>query len=107
MKFFSALILLFSCQTYAETTLTDYKKYKDSNGMKSYVYGLGVGYAWANAELRSKQLQPLYCQPDNLALTSDNYIQLLDDGIRKETFVSYLIEPLLLDQLIKTFPCKK
>lgn len=84
-----------------------YKKYSHLELGKIYVSGLGGGFEWANAALESNNQKPLFCVPNKLALTQDNYLNILEDAI-KETKNSndMLIEPMLLIQLKKTFPCK-
>ena len=50
--------------------------------MKVYVQGLGDSYMFANAQVKSDHGKPLYCPPYTLALTVDNYVQLLDGNIK-------------------------
>lgn len=109
--------------TFAEMTLSKYKEKRNSQNeveksvIKIYVGGVGEGFGWANSELQSRKDKPLFCQPQKLALTNENYIRILDDELeiweknitdeseRKKFFDKVTIEPLLLQGLKRTFPC--
>jgi hypothetical protein len=95
-----------------------YKFYREAQkrgidqNMRSYIHGVGNGYVWANAQLHIQKRQPLFCPPTNLALSEDNFSQLLDDEIKKiEGTGTRLpddtsVEAILLRALEETFPCK-
>lgn len=109
--------------TFAETTLKKYKESRNSQNeleklvIVNYIAGIGEGLVWANTELESRKDKPLFCQPKKLALTDENYIQILNDEIkrfeeaktdeseRKKVFDSMPIGLFLLKGLIRTFPC--
>src|SRR5438477_7888622 len=66
------------------------KKDKASNKIISlYIYGLGQGLFWANAESENRYGISLYCQPGKLALNIDNYVHILDDAIKRSKDSDY------------------
>jgi hypothetical protein len=78
---------------------------------RTFVNGLGSGMEWANATATLKKA-PLFCQPAHLALTEENYIDILNAQIDKRAKVKTAaeleneqIEMLLLFGLEETFPC--
>ena len=86
----------------AEVTTEMYKK--NPGAYRIYIDGLGTGYSWANTVLAAGKRKMLFCQPENLALETDNYVRILNDGIKISG--SGFIELTLINQLIRTFPCK-
>ena len=83
-------------------------KQQDLFTLQMYVFGVGEGLSWANARVRTNKLPLLYCQPEHLAITKENFMQILDDEIKRPG-TSYKdqtpIELILLEGLIRTFPC--
>ena len=80
---------------------------------KNYVRGLGEGILEANTQATLKGI-PLYCQPEKLALTTENYIDMIDRQIetakryhKDEELRELGISMLLMLQLLETFPCSK
>ena len=98
----SLLGLLQALTANAEVTTAIYKKNPDA--YKIYIAGVGTGYSWANTQLDVEKRKMLYCQPPKLALDGENYVRILNDGIN--TADTGLIELTLINQLIRTFPCK-
>jgi len=94
----------------AEVTMRDYDEVKESKWFKSYIYGVGVGYRCANADLVVRNHPMLYCSPKKLALDASNYIDILNreiqNSINKYT-INMPVELILLEGLQKTFPCSK
>jgi hypothetical protein len=92
----------------AQLTVKAYDGIKKDEIVKVHINGVGRGYAWANAQLILANQQPLYCQPDKLALDIANYIGIIDREI-KDTENKYTldtpVELILLRGLQKTFPC--
>ena len=102
------------------------KKYKElmkdevgSTVMQMYIDGLGNGFGWANADLRNKKIEPLYCQPGDLVLNTEDFIRILDSTIiqyeniaRKKNISQeeidnlFYIEPFLLKGLQANYPCR-
>jgi hypothetical protein len=77
-----------------------------------YVRGLGEGISWANTENVVLKMPALYCQPENLILTQENYIDVLNRQIeakRMTTKAATLDETpiglLLTLGLREAFPC--
>lgn len=104
------ITMIIAIPSQAEVTMRDYDKVKESKWFKDYIYGVGVGYGWANAELEASGQPLLYCVPKNLALDVSNYIDILEreirDSLNKNTLNSS-VELILLEGLQKTFPCSK
>ena len=69
----------------------------------------GEAYGWANTELLDRKQSPLYCPPKKLAVTKEQYVEILSklvDGhpkVKTEEFRSWPV--LLLKALQDTFPC--
>jgi len=89
----------------AEWKVSEYLEKKETLAVyfESYISGLGVGFSWYNVDMIMNG-KPLYCPPAKLAVTTENYIRILDDEIKRNKKI--YIEPILLDGLIRTFPCK-
>ena len=88
-------------------------KSKNENSKQAftlYIKGVGDGFFWSNASLRSNNQKPLFCLPDNLTLNAYNYIQILDEELAdsKDFYLTNNtpIAFILFNGLIKTFPCK-
>jgi hypothetical protein len=92
---------------------------KDTGSPVVNVYLMAVldSYGIANAMLSDQKQQPLYCQPDNLALGPINLRQLINDRLKKsralmtkkdwEVYSKTMnIAGEALFVLQKTFPCK-
>jgi hypothetical protein len=86
----------------------NYERFKDTEGFKLYLHGVGHGYSGANADLFVRGLPLLYCQPDKLALGPENYADILQEEIRRNRLIepNTLVAILLLSGLQNTFPCK-
>jgi len=65
------------------------------------------GLEWANAYLtRRRKQEPLYCTPNNLALTADQIIQIVRGAM--DRFPKIATQPIgagVLFSFQKTFPC--
>jgi len=82
-----------------------------------YIQGIGDGFAWANAELQISDHQRLYCVPEKLAVTSENYQQLIASFLPRLTRKVHWplhnwqsvdevpVGFVLLEALIDAFPC--
>ena len=65
-----------------------------------------------NYRLQTSGNTPLYCPPEKMRLTTDNYVNVLNQELlRKGTADQFValasVADILLDGLIRTFPCKK
>jgi hypothetical protein len=107
---FAGLTLVAASAAQAAVTLSAYKQAtKEGTSeaqLKDYIYGVGTGYIYANAQLAALKQPRLFCQP-NMALTVDNFVSLLNREIAQDRWKSESdIESILLVALMKTFPCK-
>jgi hypothetical protein len=103
-------------QLKANTTVKQYKADLASGSTaasftKVYVYGLGEGFLFANIKATEKKT-PLYCQPDKLALSMENYVDIVDRQIKERSnrmtqaqLDEIPIAVLLFEGLQETFPC--
>ncbi|OPY05706.1 MAG: hypothetical protein A4E61_00199 [Syntrophorhabdus sp. PtaB.Bin184] len=112
------VIIVFSFVSIAQAELTvkDYKdlKAQDSRTVTIYISGIGTGIGWYNSELQVRGKSLLYCPPPKLNLNAHNLVRILDDEIeRAENKMGFqktqdaLVGMLLLDGLIRTFPCNE
>jgi hypothetical protein len=112
------LLLTISTNVFSGLLLESYEQSKKDKTVKAsnelYINALVTAYGWANTELKQRNKELLYCQPDNLALDQKNYVMILEDHIdltsklfkennalKKEVSIEYL----LLQGLIVAFPC--
>jgi hypothetical protein len=102
-----------STNVFAELTVLKYdnmsKAEKDSYRM--YINGLVTGAQWMMIVFGNES-NKLYCQPDKLALNTDNNVDILKRRINKIKSLNYdlsksYIEMEIIEGLIDTFPCKK
>ena len=104
----------------AQITVKDYKATLSNDdvakivAMKLYISGVGDGLLWANAEATRRKI-PLFCEPNNLKLLVDNYIDMINSqigrlsqpgGASKSELDDLPIGMLLLKGLEGTFPCE-
>lgn len=112
MSLLSTLLFTFwIVPIHAEVPLKLYETTKDVKEMQTYLTGVGKGYFWANVHLIVRQLPPLYCPPEKLAVNARNYVEILDDYLSKPGMKSNLasdrnVEEILLYALQEVFPCK-
>lgn len=98
----SSVALSTEIETYEEGRELDFA------AVRAYVNGVGEGYSWANANLISRSLPPLYCEPRGITMTPERYLSILDHSIelwKSATPESAPIELLLLQGLQFEFPC--
>jgi len=94
----------------ADVELKDFERFKNDQTFKFYIHGVGQGFAYANGSLQYIGQSPLYCQPANLALKPENYLEILQRYIEKHKNTlkpDWTVEMLLLLGLKETFPCNK
>lgn len=91
-------------------TLDRYESVKDDNVFKLYINGVGEGYSWANVFLKREDRPPLYCPPETMPLTPDNYLYILSSFIKRDRRTplkpNFPLEMLLMKALQEAFPCK-
>ena len=75
--------------------------------VKPYLTGVGEGLLWANAQIKAQKGTPFFCDPDDVSLTTTDYLAIVD-GEAKQPYVQpeYPIELVLLKGLQGRFPCK-
>ena len=103
-------ILFFVSLANAEVQVKDYARLKDTAWFKIYINGVGAGFERVNAYLNEVGRPPLYCQPQKLTLTAEDYLNIIQDSIRKHKGtikLNYPVEMILLQRLMEKFPCKK
>ena len=72
-----------------------------------YVVGLLGGIGAANAYLVSRGNPPLYCQPENLAITANQAGDIIERYVKKiPGNKNTSMDTVLLHALIDVFPCK-
>lgn len=94
----------------SEISFDHYNRIKDSELFEVYLSGLSDGYEWANAHLAKERLPRLFCAPDNLALNTINYSQILSNYLSKPESTSRFkstdpIGPIVLMALRDALPC--
>lgn len=104
------LLLTLSNPVLAEIRAKDYEQVKNSEMFKTYIQGVGIGISWANSALAARNQPLLYCQPSNLALGADNYLDILarqmkEAEMTKKTTLDTPLESVLLEGLMRIFPC--
>ena len=108
----AAVLLAAPAQGY-EISVKDYENLKNEQDMDVYMGGLGAGLLLANNRLQTKKQPALYCPPRDTVLRTDNFMKIVDSEIAllKKTDPGGWQKPeiggVLLDGLIKTFPCPK
>lgn len=108
-KIISLSLALWACHVAAAPSIADYERLKNNSTIKTYVLGLGEAFLYATIDLEFNKKAPLFCPPRQLALTTENYLQILDNELKTDkSFESDApIGLVLLEGLKKTFPCKK
>jgi hypothetical protein len=80
-------LIIFPSISFALMPINLYQKLIISNNetekrvLRSYVGGLKDALSASNAFLEIDNKKPLYCPPRELALTTDVFIQLINDGL--------------------------
>ena len=109
IKFFLLMITSISTFAHAGMQVSMYQKERNTEHIKIYITGLANGFAFSNTELESLKQKAIFCQPRNLLIKVDTYIQMLDEQITvypKDKVGELQIEPMLLSKLIQIYPCK-
>ena len=91
--------------------VTEYQSFKTDNKEETswYFLGLGNGFNFSNTKLESLKQKKLYCLPEQKRLTEVELRGMVDTWITEQNITDILtiqIEPVLLSQLIKKYPCK-
>jgi|WetSurMetagenome_2_1015567.scaffolds.fasta_scaffold843973_1 hypothetical protein len=117
-----AFILLWLCilpQLWAGMSVADYRKGLSSrdetivSGTKLYIKGVGLGMVIVNTAA-SRDNKQLFCQPNKLALETQNFLNILNGTIKALSMKTSAAkvdameaELVLFMGLQQTFPCSK
>jgi len=97
--------------------LKDYRELRnfDAGRWETYLFGVANGYFWANGAQVYKELPPIYCQPNNLAVSSKMAVSLFDLELETGQVLSTgdvkpyaddtQVEMIMLKALSNRFPC--
>jgi hypothetical protein len=84
----------------------------EATAMKTYITGLGDGITWTEAQVEHNKGKPLFCIPVQLALTTDNFVDILNREIKEmsslltaDQLETSPIGSFLVIGLVQTFPC--
>jgi hypothetical protein len=105
-----AAVIFFACAStaHADMDVATYES-RDHNDptVRAFVDGVAIGIEWTNSTMAEKGLPTLYCQPDLLALNTENTFAMLDDYIRsRKPSPGFSLGLVLLGAYQRTFPCK-
>ena len=93
-------------------TEVNFKEYKTINKtveFKLYLKGVGEGLEWANEELAARGSKALYCKPQKEVVDLEQYSEILNREVTenaRELIDDMPVGLILLNGLIKSFPCK-
>lgn len=109
--FLFAFTLMFGIAAFADDMqILEYKYARTSELTRQYVAATGEALYLMNYRLSEMKQKPLYCPPENIRLMTVNYVNVLDEEIRRQSHKKSLIlqsvADVLLDGLIRSFPCK-
>jgi hypothetical protein len=109
---FLAFTLSFSGPAYAELTSDDILVVLEHGNKEQKVFANGFiqgtvnALDWANSYLGKQGERLIYCLPENLALTPDQEIRILKEGIKKRPGIGkHPAGFALLEALQVVFPC--
>jgi len=108
------LLSLVAFNASAEMSVRQYLADRDASNkaafdrlVKPYLTGVGEGLLWANAQLKAQKGTPFFCDPDDVILTTADYLSIIDSETQRPYVQpEYPIELLLLKGLQGRFPCK-
>ena len=116
---FAVAVAVCSTSAHAETLLL--KKYRQAHAagplpdsILNYISGIADGLETSNIVLSWKKKPMLFCQPESLALNSQNFITIIDTEIKRRIASGekpygdeYPVMLILVDGMQRTFPCEK
>lgn len=109
MKKLLLVLIVISTNVFAGMNVTQYQQIKSTEDIGWYLVGLGNGFDFSNTELHSRNEKELYCLPPKSKLSEREVRGLIDSWISEQNISDILlieIEPVLLGQLIKKYPCR-
>lgn len=102
---------IFASNCNAEIMSGSYEKLKGTEELQIYISGVGSGLESANVYLIINNRAELYCVPNKLSLSANNYLDILDKSMNenrgKLEKQECPLKLVLLFGLVKTFPCEK
>ncbi|EIC19834.1 hypothetical protein [Thiorhodovibrio frisius] len=103
------LLITLSSRSFS-LSIEDYDKERgiSSDKLDVFISGLGQGYFWSNVILAADKKNTLYCQPQTLILTTEDYLAIIDKQLakhRKNWGTDVSIEMILFLGLAATYPC--
>ncbi|MEN6509790.1 MAG: hypothetical protein ABFD63_13580 [Smithella sp.] len=106
-----ATIFLFSAVSTAltEVNFKEYKATRNTKEFRLYLKGVGEGLEWANEELAARGSKALYCKPQKEVVDLEQYSEILNREVTenaRELIDDMPVGLILLNGLIKSFPCK-
>jgi hypothetical protein len=121
-RILAAVVIIMACvsnsgaeEPFKGVSLSSYLQSKDTGGqsfelIKSFVNGVADSYGWANIDAEGNWGKQFFCPPEHMAVSRDDYLDILDDYIKRNT--SWLeddtpIQPIMIKSLIDEFPCEK
>jgi hypothetical protein len=89
----------------------EYRAAKNAAATRQWVSAAGEAIYTMNYRLESTGRQTLYCPPEKMRLATENYLQILDLELvrqgKRDMLGLMSVADILLDGLIRAFPCKK
>ena len=109
---FALVTLSISGAAQAEDLLvSEYRIAKNSPTTRHWISAAGEAIYTMNYRLETTGRQVLFCPPDKMRLMTENYITILELELarqgKKEMLGLYSVADILMDGLVRTFPCKK
>jgi hypothetical protein len=107
----AAIVLLGTCgYAHADPSirvvLSEYSK--GNVAAIAYLRGISAGLGWANALIAQSGERPIYCQPDKLALTDEQRLDILNRFLAEYPRVAeQQVGVVLMAALKDAFPCPK
>ncbi len=92
-----------------EVNFKEYKAIKNTKEFNLYLKGVGEGLESANEELAARGSKALYCKPEKETMGVEQYSDILKREVSenaKEICDDMPMGLILLNGLIKNFPCK-
>ena len=120
MKFIYILVLLgLTTNVHSSSnfmTVEKFLKEKSLNNksfilqIDAYLMGINSGFSTTNAKLESENKKAIFCLPESFTLSKKNLYKFIDAEIEFNNYEGYnisnhSISNILMDHLIKIFPC--
>ena len=106
--FIAVTMALASGSAFAEIYVKDYERLKNDKSFQIYINGVGRGIIWADVFHIRQNSKPMFCIPEKLSLTGDNFISIIDNELKEHNKLykpDSAVEMVLFYGFINTFPC--